>query len=69
VQQNGTNYYCCRWPSKLAQQPRIALQVVERWLVGAMAKVDNLVESKSYDWQQQLPHRVTLVATLSRACA
>jgi hypothetical protein len=60
VQQNGTNYYWCRWSSKLAQQPRIALQVIERRLVGAMVKIDNFVESKSYDWQQELPHRVTL---------
>jgi hypothetical protein len=60
VQQNGTNYYWCRWSSKLAQQPRIALQVVERRLVGTMAKIDNFVESKSYQWQQALPHQVTL---------
>jgi hypothetical protein len=60
VQQNGTNYYWCRWSSKLAHQPRILLQVVERRLVGAMAKIDNFVESKSYEWQQELPHRVTL---------
>jgi hypothetical protein len=60
VQRNGTNYYWCRWSAKLPQRPRILLQVVERRLVGAMAKIDNFVESKSYDWQQLLPHQVTL---------
>lgn len=25
-----------------------------------MAKIDNFVESKSYEWQQALPHQVTL---------
>ena len=55
-----TNYYWCRWSAKLVHQPRIALEVVQRRLVGTMAKIDNFVESKKYAW--------TRVATLSRAC-
>lgn len=60
LQHNGTNYYWCRWSTKLAHQPRIALQVIERRLVGTMAKIDGFVESKRYEWSPELPHQVTL---------
>jgi hypothetical protein len=60
LHQNGTNYYWCRWSAKGPQQPRLLLQIVERRLLGKLAKLDNFVESKSYEWSQHQPHPVTL---------
>ncbi len=59
-QQNNTNFYWCRWSARLPGAPRIGLQVIERSLVGTLSKVDNFIENKSYEWQQQFPQRIAL---------
>ena len=60
VQKNNTNYYWCRWSTRLARAPRIGLQVIDRRLLGTLRKVDNFIESKSYEWRQLFPHQVSL---------
>jgi hypothetical protein len=60
VQKHNSNYYWCRWSTRLAQPPRVALQVIEKRLVGKLSRVDNFIENKSYEWQQLFPHQVQL---------
>lgn len=60
VEKNGTTYYWCRWSSRSSHGPRVLLQVIERSAVGTLAKLDQLVESRQYDWKQELPHSVAL---------
>jgi len=60
VQQANINCYWCRWSTPLAHAPRIALQVIEKRLVGKLAGVDNFIENKSYEWRQLLPNPVPL---------
>jgi hypothetical protein len=60
VQKNNSNYYWCRWSTSLAQPPRVGLQVIEKRLIGKLAKVDNFVENKRYEWQQLFPNQVAL---------
>jgi hypothetical protein len=60
VQKNNSNYYWCRWSTRLAQPPRIGLQVVEKRLVGKLSGVDNFIESRSYEWRQLFPNQVSL---------
>ena len=50
--------YWCKWYASLSRPPRVALQIVDRRLVGTMASVGNFLENKSYGWQQELPHAV-----------
>ncbi len=58
VHENGTNFYWSRWSVALTLPPRIALQVIERRLVGVSGSVDNLIENRSYAWRQVCPQRV-----------
>lgn len=60
VQKNNSNYYWCRWSTRLAQPPRIGLQVVEKRLVGKLSGLDNFIESRSYEWRQLFPLPVPL---------
>jgi hypothetical protein len=60
MQKNNSNYYWCRWSTPLRQPPRIALQVIEKRLVGKLSRVDNFIENKSYEWRQLFPHQVPL---------
>ena len=60
VQKNDSNYYWCRWSSRLAGPPRIGLQVVEKRLVGKLSGLDNFIENRSYEWRQLFPHQVAL---------
>ncbi len=70
MQKNNSNYYWCRWSTRLAQPPRIALQVIEKRLIGKLSRVDNFIENKSYEWQQLFPHQVQLAdAELERRFA
>ncbi len=60
VHENGTNYYWSRWSVALSLPPRIALQVIERRLVGALGTVDNFIENRRYEWRQVCPQRVSV---------
>lgn len=60
MRKNGSNYYWCRWSTRLAQPPRIGLQIVEKSLVGKLSQIDDFIENKSYEWRQLFPHRVPL---------
>jgi len=58
VTKNNQTYYWCRWTAPLPRPPRFGLQIVDRRLVGAVGKLDNFVENRSYEWKKQFPHVV-----------
>jgi len=66
IQKNNSNYYWCRWSTRLGQPPRIGLQIIEKRLISKLARVDNFIESKSYEWRQMFPHQVPLDGELGQ---
>jgi hypothetical protein len=59
VYEDQRNLFWCKWYASFQHPPRVALQIIERKLVGTMASVGNFLENRSYAWEQELPHPVS----------